>query len=96
MQGVVAHERPKVHLLGGLLQLLDLCLLLQILLHALLIAALLLNGVKAVIPAVKLRLAVLYLDDAGHGAVQEVAVVADGDHGAAELAEVLLQPLRGL
>ena len=96
MEGVVAHERPQVHLLGRLFQLLDLRLLLQILLHPLLIAAFLLNGVKAVIPAVKLRLTVLYLDDPRHGAVEEIAVVADGHHGAPEFAEVLLQPLRGL
>ena len=96
VQGVVAHKGPQVHLLGGLLQLLDLGLLLQILLHPLLIAAFLFNGVKAVIAAVKLRLTVLYLDDAGDSAVQKVAVVTDGDHRAAKFAEVFLQPLCGL
>ena len=85
-----------MHLLGGLFQLLDLGLFLQILLHPLLIAALLFHGVKAVIAAVKLRFAVQHLDDAGHGAVQEVPVMADGHHRAAELAEILLQPFRGL
>ena len=96
MEGVVAHEGPQVHLLGGLFQLLDLGLLLQILLHPLLIAALLFHGVEAVIAAVKLRLAVQHLDDAGHGAVQEIAVMADGHHRAVEPAEVFLQPFRGL
>ena len=96
MQGVVAHKGPQVHLLRRLLQLLDLGLLLQILLHALLIAALLFNGIKAVVPAVKLRLAVQNFNDAGDGAVQEIAVVGDGDHGAPEGADIVLQPLGGL
>ena len=96
MQGVVAHKGPQVHLLRRLFQLLDLGLLLEVLLHALLVAALLFNGIKAVVAAVKLRLAVQDLDDAGDGAVQEIAVVGDGDHGAPEGADILLQPLGGL
>ena len=96
MEGVVAHEGPQVHLLGGLFQLLDLGLLLQILLHPLLIAALLLYGVEAIVAAVELCLAVQHLDDAGHGAVQEVPVMADDHHRAVKFAEILLQPFRGL
>ena len=96
VQGVVAHKGPQVHLLRRLFQLLDLGLLLEVLLHALLVAALLFNGIKAVVAAVKLRLAVQDLDDAGDGAVQEIAVVGDGDHGAPEGADILLQPLGGL
>ena len=96
VEGVVAHEGPQVHLLGGLFQLLDLGLLLQILLHPLLIAALLLYGVEAIVAAVELCLAVQHLDDAGHGAVQEVPVMADGHHRAVKFAEILLQPFRGL
>ena len=57
---------PQPQLVRRLFQLLDLSLLLQILLHPLLIAALLLHGVKAVVPAVKLRFAVLDLYDPGH------------------------------
>ena len=56
----------------------------SILLHALLVAALLLHGVEAVVPAVELRLSVLHLDDPGNGPVQEVPVVGDGHHRAAE------------
>ena len=96
MKGVIAHEGPQVHLLGSLFQLLDLGLLLEILLQALLVAALLLHGVEAVIPAVKLRLSVQHLDDAGNGAVQKIPVVGDGHHRATEGADVFLQPLRGL
>ena len=96
VQRVVAHERPQVHLLRRLFQLGDLGLLLQVLLHALLIAPLLFDGVKAVIPAVKLRLAVPNLDDAADGAVEEVPVMADGQHRAPEPPQILLQPLGGL
>ena len=96
MEGVIAHEGPQVHLLGSLFQLLDLGLLLEILLQALLVAALLLHGVEAVIPAVKLRLSVQHLDDAGNGAIQKIPVVGDGHHRATEGADVFLQPLRGL
>ena len=63
VQRVVAHKGPQVHLLRRLFQLLDLSLLLQVLLHPLLIAALLLHGVKAVIAGIKLRLAVRHLND---------------------------------
>ena len=69
MQGIVAHKGPQVHLIGGLFQLPDLGLLLEILLHALLVAPLLFHGVEAVIPAVKRRLTVGNFDDAGNGAV---------------------------
>ena len=96
MEGVVSHEGPQVHLLGGLFQLPDLGLLLHVLLHALLIAPLLFHGVEAVIPAVKLRLAVQDLYDAGDGAVEKVAVMGDGDDGAAKFGDVLLQPHGGL
>ena len=93
---VHAHEGPHPQLLRRLLQLLDLGLLLFVLLHPLLVAALLLHGVETVIPAVKLRLAVLDLDDPGDGAVQEVPVMGDGDHRAPESPDVLLQPLSGV
>ena len=69
MKGIVTHEGPQVHLIGGLFQLPDLGLLLEILLHALLVAPLLFHGVEAVIPAVKRRLAVGNFYDAGNGAV---------------------------
>ena len=69
MKGIVAHKGPQVHLIGGLFQLPDLGLLLEILLHALLVAPLLFHGVEAVIPAVKRRLAIGNFDDAGNGAV---------------------------
>ena len=90
---VHAHESPDPQLLRRLLQLCDLGLLFFVLLHPLLVAAFLLHGVEAVIPAVKLRFPVLDLDDPGDGAVQEIPVVGDGDHRAVERANVLLQPL---
>ena len=93
---VHAHEGPHPQLLRRLLQLLDLGLLLFVLLHPLLVAAFLLHGVEAVVPAVELRPAVLDLDDPGDGAVQEVPVVGDGDHRAVESPDVLLQPLGGV
>ena len=93
---VHALEGPEAKLLRRMLQLLDLGLLLQVLLHALLIAALLFHGVKAVVSAVKLRLAVLDLNDPGDDAVQEIAVMGNGHHSAPETADVLLQPLRGV
>ena len=96
MKGVVAHEGPQVHLLRRLFQLRDLRLLLQVLLHALLIPPFLLDGIKAVISAVKLRFSVLYLDDPRHGPVQEIPVMADGQHRAPEPPQIPLQPLRGL
>ena len=85
-----------MHLLRRLFQLRDLRLLLQVLLHALLIPPFLLDGIKAVISAVKLRFSVLYLDDPRHGPVQEIPVMADGQHRAPEPPQILLQPLRGL
>ena len=96
VQRVVAHEGPQVHLLRRLFQLRDLRLLLQVLLHTLLIPPFLLDGIKAVISAVKLRFSALYLDDPRHGPVQEIPVMADGQHRAPEPPQIPLQPLRGL
>ena len=86
---------PHPHLLCGLLQLLDLGLLLLVLLQLLLIAALLLHGVEAVTALVKFRPALLDLDDAVHHLVQKITVVGDGEHRPLELAQILLQPLGG-
>ena len=95
VQLVVAHERPEVHLRGGLLQLLYLGLVLLILPQLLVEAPLPLDHIEAVVPGVELRPAVHYLyAPLGHR-VQEVAVVADGQHRAAEVQYVVLQPLRG-
>ena len=93
---VHALEGPHPQLLRRFFQLGDLGLFLFVLLHPLLIAALLLHSVKAVIAGVELRLAVFDLNDPGHGAVQEVAVMGDGHHGAPELLDVVLQPLGGV
>ena len=83
-------------MLRGLFQLSDLGLLLFVLLHPLLIAAFLFHGVETVIAGVKLRFAVFDLNDPVHGAVQKVAVMGDGHHGAPELLDVGLQPLRSV
>ena len=93
---VVARIGPDPQLLGGLLQLLDLGLLLLILLQLLLVAALLLHHIEAVIAGVELRLPLLDLDDPVHHPVQEPAVVGDRQHRALELVQILLQPLGGL
>ena len=93
---IVAHERPQSGALDGLLQLLNFGLFLQVLLHALLIAPLFFHSVEAIIARIELRLSVLDLNDTRDGAVEKIAVVADGDHRAAELAEVFLQPFRSL
>ena len=96
VQRVVAHERPQVQFVRCGLELPDLGLLLLILPHFLQIAALLLHGVEAVVAVVELRVAVQNLDDAGDGAVQEIAVVRDGDDRALERGKVFLQPLDGV
>ena len=87
---------PQAQLLRRFFQLLDLGLLFQVLLHLLLIAALLFDGIEAVIAAVKRGLAVQHLDNAVDGAVEEIAVMGNGNHRTAEGADILLQPLRGL
>ena len=66
---VHALEGKHAQLLGALFKLGNLGLLLFVLLHPLLIAALFFHRVEAVVAAVKLRLAVEHLDDAGDGAV---------------------------
>ena len=89
-----ALERPQAQLFGRLFQLLDLRLLLQVLLHTLLITPFLLHGIEAVVSAVKLRLAVLDLNDTGHDTVQEIAVMRDYHHSSTETADILFQPFR--
>ena len=95
VQLVVAHERPEVHLRGGLLQLLYLGLVLFVLLQLLVEAALPLHGVEAVVAGVELRAAVDYLDAALSYGVQEISIVAYCQHRAAEVGDVVLQPLGG-
>ena len=89
-------ESPQPQLLRRLFQLLNLSLLLLVLLHALLKAALLFHGVKTIVAAVKFRLAVQHLNDACHCAVQKVAVVGNCHHRAPEGADIVLQPLGGM
>ena len=96
VQRVVAHERPQVQLVRCGLELPDLGLLLLILPHFLQIAAFLLHGVEAVVAVVELRVAVQNFDDAGDSAVEEIAVVRDGDDRALERGKVFLQPLDGV
>ncbi len=90
---VVAHEGPQVHLVRRLGELGDLGLLLLILLEPLLIAALPLHHIEAVVAGVELRLALVQGDDPVHAAVQEIAVMGDGEHRAPEAGHIVLQPL---
>ena len=76
---VHALEGKHAQLLGALFKLGNLGLLLFVLAHLFQIAALFFHRVEAVVAAVKLRLAVEHLDDAGDGTVQKVAVMRDGD-----------------
>ena len=95
MQLVVAHKSPQVQLVRRLLELLKLGLLLLVLLELLLVAPLLLLHIKAVVARVKLRLAIVDLDDPAYHPVQEPAVVGDGQHGALVTVQILLQPFGG-
>ena len=95
MQLVVAHEGPEVQLRRRGFQLGYLGLVLLVFLELFLKAALTLHGVEAVVAGVELRAPLRYLHAAlGHD-VEEIAVVAYGEHGAAEVEDVVLQPLRG-
>src|SRR5699024_10080488 len=95
VQLVVAHEGPEVELRGGLLQLLELGLVLLVFAKLLVEAALPLHGVEAVVARVELRAPVYNLDAAlGHG-VEEIAVVAYGEHRAAKMGDIVLEPLGG-
>ena len=91
-----ALEGPHPQLLRRLFQLLDLGLLLLVLLHPLLVAAFLLHGIKTVISAVKLRLAVQNFNDTADDAIQKIAVVGNGDHRPLEGTNILFQPLGGV
>ena len=71
VQLVVAHKSPQVQLVRRLLELLKLGLLLLVLLELLLVAPLLLLHIKAVVARVKLRLAIVDLDDPAYHPVQD-------------------------
>ena len=92
---VVARVGPYAQLLRRLLQLLNLGLLLFVLSQFLLVPPLLLHGVEAVISAVKLRFALLNFHHPPDHLVQKVPVVGDGQNGALEPFQILLQPLGG-
>ena len=87
---------PHPQLLRRLFQLGDLGLLLFVLLHPLLIAAFFFHRVEAIVTGVELRLAVFNLDHSGHGAIQKIAVMGNGHHGAPEFLDIGLQPLRSV
>ena len=95
MQRVVAHEGPQVQPGGRRGELLDLGLILLVLLELLVKAPLALHGVEAVISTVKLGATVLNLHAALGRGVQKIAVVADGQHRALKVGDVVLQPFRG-
>ena len=89
-------EGEHAQLLGALFKLSDLGLFLFVLAHFFEIAPLLFHRVEAVVAAVKLRLAVEHLDDAGDGAIQKIAVMRDGDDRTLKGGKVLFQPLDGV
>ena len=95
VQLVVAHEGPEMQLLGGPGQLFDLGLVLLVLLELLLEAPPALLHIEAVVAAVEFRLAVGDLHAALHHLVQKIAVVTDGEDGALEVEDIVLQPFRG-
>ena len=82
-----------VHLGGRLRQPLNLRLLLLIPPQLLQIPPFLFNGVKAVVAGVEFRVAAADLNDPADGPVQKVPVMADGNHGSLDPADVVLQPL---
>ena len=86
-------DAPAFHALNGVAELLELRLLLLILLELAVEALLLFLQVKRIVAAVKIRLAARDLDDAPDHAVEEEAVVGDGQHRALEFEQVFLQPL---
>ena len=76
MQLIVAHERPQMHLLGSACKLLYLGLILFIFPELFLKALLPLDNIKAVSAAVKLGLALAYLNAALGCLVYKIAVMA--------------------
>ena len=76
MQLIVAHERPQMHLLGSAGELLYLGLILFIFPELFLKALLPLDNIKAVSAAVKLGLALAYLNAALSCLVYKIAVMA--------------------
>ena len=92
---VVPRVGPDAQLLRGLLQLLDLGLLLFVLPPLLLIPPLLLHGVEAVAARVKFRLSLLDLHHPLDHLVQKVPVVGDRQHRPPEFFQIPLQPLGG-
>ena len=76
MQLIIAHEGPQVHLLGGAGQLLYLGLILFVFSELFLKALLPLDDIKAVSSAVKLGLALAYLNAAPGYLINKLAFVA--------------------
>ena len=73
-----------VHLAGGLRQTADLRLFLLIAPRLFLFPPLLFHGVKTVIPAVKVRLAVAQFDNPPDRLIQKIAVMGDRQHSPPE------------
>ena len=92
MQLIVAHERPKVHLLGSSSELLDLGLILFVFSELFLKALLPLYDIKAVSAAVKLRLAVAHINAALGDLVDKISVVAYKQNGSFKMLKIVLKP----
>ena len=96
MELVHAHKGPEVELVRRFAQMGDLLLVLFPDAKLFFIAAVFLLHKEAVVAVIKLRPAVDELNGALHHGVQKPAVVGDGEDGALEVEEVVLQPLGGV
>ena len=86
-------DAPALHPLDGIAQLLDLGLLLLVLLELQIEAGLLFLQIEGIVAVVMLGLAIGDLDDPVNHAVEEIAVMRDGQRGALELPDIALKPL---
>ena len=85
-----------VHHPHGVGEALQLRLLLLVLPQLLQVALLFFHRIEGVVPGIEFRLAVLQLHDPRNGLVQKVAVMGDDQHRALVMADVILQPFRGV
>ena len=89
-------DTPTLHALERKAELAKLGLLLLVLLELKLEARLLFLHIERIIAAIELRLAVVDLHDAADDAVEKIPVVRDGQDGALELLDVVLEPLHAV
>lgn len=89
-------DTPALHALERKAELAKLGLLLLVLLELKLEARLLFLYIERIIAAVELRLAVVDLHDAADDTVEKIPVVRDGQDGALEFLNVVLEPLHAV